>query len=91
MTDSKFNNTKVEVNGVEYVIQKYPLLEALKLKKGWLDKTMPEGIDDVKMYQTCLDSFVISPKKKINDFDNLEDLADLCMECLEYNFMGKSK
>lgn len=91
MTESKFNNKKVEVNGVEYVIQKYPLLEALKTKKTWLNKDLPEGIDDIKMYQACLDTFVISPKKTINDFDSLEDLADLCMECLDYNFMGKSK
>lgn len=91
MTDSKFNNKKVEAGGEEYVIQKYPLLEALKIKKSWLNKNMPEGIDDIKMYEACLDNFVISPKKTINDFDNLEDLTDLCMECLEYNFMGKSK
>ena len=91
MTESKFKNKKVEVNEEEYVIQKYPLLEALKIKKSWLDKNMPEGIDDIKMYEACLDNFVISPKKKINDFGSLEELADLCMECLEYNFMGKSK
>lgn len=91
MTESKYNNKKVEVNGESYVIQKYPLLEALKTKQTWLDKNKPEGIDDIKMYQACLDNFVISPKKKINDFENLEDLTDLCMECLEYNFMGKSK
>ncbi len=91
MTESKYNNKKVEAGGEEYLIQKFPLLEALKLKKSWLNKDLPEGIDDIKMYQTCLDTFVISPKKTINDFDNLEDLADLCMECLEYNFMGKSK
>ena len=71
MTESKFNNKKVEVNGTSYVIQKYPLLEALKLKKSWLNKDLPEGIDDIKMYQVCLDNFVISPKKKINDFDSL--------------------
>ena len=43
------------------------------------------------MYQVCLDSFVVSPKKTINDFDSLEELADLCVECIEYNFMGKSE
>ena len=91
MTESKYNNKKVEAGGEEYVIQKYPLLEALKIKKSWLNKDLPEGIDDIKMYEACLKNFVISPKKSINDFDNLEDLADLCMECLEYNFMGKSK
>lgn len=91
MTESKFKNKKIEKNGVEYIIQKYPLLEALKLKKSWLNKDLPEGIDDIKMYQVCLDSFVVSPKKTINDFDSLEELADLCVECIEYNFMGKSE
>lgn len=89
MTETKFKNKKVKVNGVEYLIQKFPLLEGLKLKKTWLDKNMPDGIDDIKMYETCLKNFVVSPKKEINDFDDLGELADVCAECIEFQFMGK--
>lgn len=90
MTDSKFKNKKVVVNGVEYIIQKLPLLEGLKVKKTWLNKDLPDGIDDIKMYEACLKTFVISPKKEINDFDNLEELSEVCAECIEFQFMGKS-
>lgn len=91
MTESKFKNKKITVEGVDYVIQKLPLLEGLKVKKTWLDKNLPEGIDDIKMYEAVLEYFVISPKREINDFDDLEELAKLSAECLEFQFMGKSK
>ena len=41
------------------------------------------------MYETCLKNFVVSPKKEINDFDDLGELADVCAECIEFQFMGK--
>ena len=41
----------VEVNGVEYVLQKLPTMEALKIRQAARDGG---NYDDIKMYQTYL-------------------------------------
>lgn len=85
----QFKQKKVTVNGVEYTLQKMPVREALKLRQRWGSKETASGIDDEKMADLCLENIVVMPKIKIDDFDNVEDLAELIKECIDFQYLGK--
>ena len=86
---SKFENTQVEINGTEYVIQKLPNREAVRLRKQWGSKESASGVDDEKMMDLCLEHFVVSPKKKIEDFDSIPEIEELVKVCIEFQYVGK--
>lgn len=85
----QFKQKKVTVNGVEYTLQKMPVKEALKLRQRWGSKETASGIDDIKMAELCLENIVVMPKVKIDDFENVEDLEKLIVECINYQYVGK--
>lgn len=85
----QFKQKKVTVNGVEYTLQKMPVREALKLRQRWSSKETASGIDDEKIADLCLENIVVMPKVKIENFDNVEDLAELIKECIDFQYVGK--
>lgn len=87
--ERQFKQKKVTVNGVEYTLQKMPVKEALKLRQRWGSKETASGIDDIKMAELCLENIVVMPKVKIDDFENVEDLEKLIVECINYQYVGK--
>lgn len=85
----QFKQKKVTVNGVEYTLQKMPVREALKLRQRWGSKETASGIDDEKIADLCLENIVVMPKVKIENFDNVEDLAELIKACIDFQYLGK--
>lgn len=85
----QFKQKKVTVNGVEYTLQKMPVREALKLRQRWGSKDTASGIDDIKMAELCLENIVVIPKVKMDDFENVEDLEKLIVECINFQYVGK--
>lgn len=85
----QFKQKKVTVAGVEYTLQKMPVREALKLRQRWGSKETASGIDDEKIADLCLENIVVMPKVKIENFDNVEDLAELIKECIDFQYLGK--
>lgn len=85
----QFKQKKVTVNGVEYTLQKMPVREALKLRQRWGSKETGSGIDDIKMAELCLENIVVMPKVKIDDFENVGDLEELIIECVNFQYVGK--
>lgn len=85
----QFKQKKVTVNGVEYTLQKMPVREALRLRQRWGSKETASGIDDEKMADLCLENIVVMPKVKMDDFENVEDLAELIKECIDFQYVGK--
>ncbi|MEQ3347184.1 hypothetical protein [Peptoniphilus senegalensis] len=83
---NKFENKKVEVRGTEYLIQKIPTREAIRLRQQWQEGGV---VDDEKMIDLCLEHFVISPKKKMEDFDSIVELQELVQECISFVYLGK--
>lgn len=87
--EKQFKKKKVTVNGIEYTLQKMPVREALKLRQRWGSKETASGVDDEKMADLCLENIVVMPKVKIESFDNVEDLAELIKECVDFQYVGK--
>lgn len=85
----QFKQKKVTVNGIEYTLQKMPVREALRLRQRWGSKETASTIDDEKMADLCLENIVVMPKVKIENFDNVEDLAELIKECIDFQYLGK--
>lgn len=84
-----FEQKTVTVEGNEYVLQKLPIRKALELRQKW---TLPNGItDDVVMYEECLKHIVVSPKKKIEDFQSIAELEELILECIFFQYMEKKE
>lgn len=83
----EFEQKTVEVMGKEYVLQKLPVRKALELRMKW---TLPSGItDDVVMFEECLKNIVVSPKVKLDEFENLSELELLVAECLFFQYTVK--
>lgn len=81
----EFEQKTVEVKGKKYVLQKLPIRKALEIRQKW---TLPTGIaDDVTMYDECLKHIVVSPKVKIEDFENISELELLVAECIFFQYM----
>lgn len=86
-----FEQKKVNVDGVEYTLQRLPVRAALKLKQQWQDSKFSEGIDSVKMCDLCFNNIVVEPKVKLDDFEYPEDAEALALECVNFQYMGKPK
>ena len=82
----KYAQKKVEVNGTEYTLQKLPVLEFMKLRQQWGSREFASGVDDIKMSELVLEHIVVNPKRKIEDFDTLEELEDLVSEGVNYHY-----
>lgn len=83
----EFEQKKVTVKGKEYVLQKLPIRKALEIRQKW---TLPSGItDDVTMYDECLANIVVSPKVKMEDFEDISELELLVAECVFFQYMAK--
>ena len=83
----EFEQKTVEVMGKEYVLQKLPIRKALEIRQKW---TLPSGItDDVTMYDECLANIVVSPKVKMEDFEDINELELLVAECVFFQYMAK--
>lgn len=87
--ERQFKQKKVTVNGVEYTLQKMPVREALKLRQRWGSKETASGVDDEKMADLCLENIVVSPKVKIDEFEDIPALEELIVECINFQYLGK--
>lgn len=83
---NKFENKKIMLGGTEYLIQKIPTREAIRLRQQWLEDGV---VNAEKMMDLCLEHFVISPKKKMEDFDSVIELEELVQECINFVYLGK--
>lgn len=78
----------VTVNEVEYVLQKLPTREALKIRQAAREDG---NYDDIKMYESMLEHVVIQPKMKVEDFEDVIDLEELMELVLEYQYKSRGK
>lgn len=86
---AEFKQKKIEVEGVEYTLQKMPIREALKLRQRWSSKETASGVDDIKMAELCLENIVVMPKMKLDDFESIDALEKLIVECVNFQYLGK--
>ena len=86
---AEFKQKKIEVEGVEYTLQKMPIREALKLRQRWSSKETASGVDDIKMAELCLENIVVMPKMKLDDFDSIDALEKIIVECINFQYLGK--
>ena len=63
----------VEVNGVEYTLQKVPTNYWYKIKDRSKDKN--GNPSEEKLYQEVLEHIVVNPKMKMEDFEEVEDFG----------------
>ena len=81
-------NAKVTIEGVEYTFQKLPVKAAFDLREQWLDSR--GGIDQPKMYDLVLENIVISPKMKLEDFEEIWIVDELVSKAIEFQY-GRGK
>ena len=86
---AEFKQKKIEVEGAQYTLQKMPIREALKLRQRWSSKETASGVDDIKMAELCLENIVVMPKMKLDDFDSIDALEKLIVECINFQYLGK--
>ena len=78
-------NTKIiTVDGVEYTVQRLPVRPALELRAEWQDS-------DVKMYEMVLEYFIVNPKVKLDDFEDIITVEEIVGEVLKYQYRSKGK
>lgn len=76
----------VTVDGVEYTLQKLPVRPALEIRQ----RCTEDGVlNDIKMYEAMLESVVVSPKLKLDDFEDVGVLEELMKEVFKYQYKGK--
>lgn len=78
------NSKRVTVDGVEYLIQRLPNRAALELRESW-------GQDKVKMIDSVLEHFIVSPKVELEDFADIVTVETLVAEALKYQYIEKGK
>jgi len=77
----------VPVNGVDYTLQKLPTRQWIRARQKYRDKN---GLPlDEELYDYLLENVVVSPKLKIDDFEEDQDLEEL-MEAV-FDFHTKRK
>lgn len=79
---------KVKINDDEYTLQKLPVREAFKLRDSWL---VNGNVSQEKMYDKLLEHIVVMPKVKMDDFEDVETVEKLGIECLNFAYGGKTK
>lgn len=77
----------VEVEGKEFTLQKLPVRPALEIRSRCRDKN--GNPDDIKLYEELLEHVVVSPKMKLDDFEDVNTLEELMKKVLEYQYQGK--
>lgn len=85
----KFEQKTVEVDGVEYTLQKPGIEETIKIRSRVLN-----GGDESQFvaYKEYLSKIVVNPKKEILDFqDSLSSLDRLMVKVESYLFEDTSK
>ncbi|CAG7592100.1 hypothetical protein PEPTYR26121_01493 [Peptoniphilus tyrrelliae] len=77
---------KVIVDNKEYTLQKLPVREAFKLRDSWIENG---NVNQEKMYDKLLEHIVVVPKVKLDDFEDLETVEALGIECINFVY-GKN-
>ena len=79
---------KVNVDGIEYSLQKLPARQALQLRDRW----QPDGnVDEIKMFDLVLENIVVHPKVSLDDFEDIVVIEELVKEALNYQYKTKGK
>lgn len=84
-----FEKKTIEVKGKKYTLQKLPVREAIRLRQRWGSRTTSSGVDDEMLIDLCLENVVVMPKVKMEDFTDIEELEELVMECINFQYLGK--
>lgn len=80
------NLKKINVDGVDYSVQRLPVRQALELREQWQEDGV---VDEVKMFDLVLEHFVVNPKKTLDDFDDVVTVEQLVSEVLKYQYRTK--
>ena len=78
------NTRNFTVDGVEYTMQRLPVRPALELRAEWQDS-------DITMYEMVLEHFVVNPKVKLDDFEDIVTVEEIVGEVLKYQYRSKGK
>lgn len=83
-----YRQKKVEINGREYIFQSVPIRTALEMRAAW---TRPDSTcDDIIMSELLLKNVVVSPKMKLDDFENIAELDNVISSALLFAFYSKT-
>ena len=77
----------VQVNGTDYQLQKLPPRQWLKLRER--SKNANGQPIEEKLYDEIFEHIIVSPKVKMDDFEEIEDVEDLMKEAI--TFQAKRK
>lgn len=87
MTEAKkFEQKTVTIGETEYIFQKLPIRKAMQMRQRY---TQGNVIDDIKMSEELLEHVVVSPKRKLDDFDDYSELDALMTEAITFQYGGK--
>ena len=73
---------KINVNDTEYTLQKIKPREWLRLKERCKNKHGQPN--EEKMYEEVLEHIVVSPKKKLDDFEDMADLEGVVAAAIRF-------
>lgn len=83
-----YRQKKVEINGKEYIFQSVPIRTALEMRAAW---TRPDSTcDDIIMSELLLKNVIVSPKMKLDDFENIAELDSVISSALLFAFYSKT-
>jgi hypothetical protein len=74
--------TKVMINGSEYTLQKLLPREWLRLRERCKNKS-GQPVEE-KLYDELLEHIVVSPKKHLDDFEDMAELEELMAEAVRF-------
>ena len=84
---AEFEQKEVTIGETKYTLQKLPIRKAMEIRREWTDRD--GNLNDIKMFEKMLEYIVVSPKKKLDDFDDYTELSLLGSEVLNFQFGGK--
>lgn len=73
---------KVTINGTEYTLQKVTPREWLRMRDRCKNKH-GQPIEE-RMYDEVLEHIVVHPKKKLDDFTDLQELEELVAAAIRF-------
>lgn len=82
------NQKKVTINGTEYTLQKVFPSAWYKMKDK--SKNQHGVAQEEKLYQDILKHVVVDPKKKMDDFTDLNEFEELMKEATRFQ-LGKAE
>lgn len=87
----KFKQKTETIHGVDYTFQKVPIRKAMEIRQEWSDPTKPGGIDSIKMCDLVFANIVVSPKVKLDDFEDIEVAEDLALAAINFQYTSQGK